>query len=163
MDKDNPPKRHGVFKPVGHLVISFPPETDLDEVERSLAPVASDITRYTAAEMWRQIENDMESAGTLASVGQEMNLIKAHLELAKAGFVWLVVRADDDDQARAIADIAKRAGAERAQHYGRFIIEELIHHGDEPTQMPESPDHDLDARTPSGQESERAERHRRDS
>lgn len=160
MDKENPPLSYGVFKPIGHIVISFPPGTDLDRVEQALAPLQVEITRYSAAEMWRQIEDDMERAGALASIGQEMNLIKAHRELAKSGYVWLVVKADDDDQAQAIAGIAKDAGAERAQHYGRFIIEELIHHGDEPTQMPESPEHDLDAETPSGQEIERTRRNR---
>ena len=65
-----------------------------------------------------------------------------------------MVRAEDDDQARAIAAAAESCGAERAQHYGRFIIEELIDRDNGLNQVGESPDRGLDAQTPSGREGE---------
>jgi len=45
------------------------------------------------------------------------------------------------------------------QHYGNFIIEELIDPGARP-QVAESPDRGLDERTPPGEEAARAQRRR---
>ncbi len=49
------------------------------------------------------------------------------------------------------------SGAERAQLYGHFIIEELINHAGASAQVAESPDRKLDSGTPSGREEERDE------
>jgi hypothetical protein len=158
MDKESPPRAFGVFKPIGHVVVSFPPQIDLEKVRAALADAGvprDDATRYTAGEMKRQIDEDLHQGGVLASIGQEMNLVKAHRELAEEGYGWLVVKATSDEHAREIAAITAGFGAERAQHYGRFVIEELIDHGDDPVQSPESPDMGLDAETPSGDEKER--------
>jgi hypothetical protein len=164
MDKQHPQTSHGVFKPVDHVVISFPSAEDQAGAVRALTGIglADDaITRYTPDEMRRQVDTDLERAGALASMGQELNLVKAHRTLAEHGYHFLVVHAADDEQARRIAGTAQPFNAERAQHYGRFIIEELISHPDDEPQVAESPDRGLDAQTPSGFEDERAWRHRK--
>lgn len=163
MKKDDRPTAYGVFKPVGHVVISFPPDVDTGDVAKALTDegIAADaVVRYSAEEMLRQIDADIASAGLLANLGQEMNLVKAHRALAEEGYGWLVVRVNNDDQAHRVAELAARHRAERAQHYGRFIIEELIEHPDDLPQVAESPDRGLDAQTPTGDEKERAERDR---
>jgi hypothetical protein len=146
----------GVFKPVGHVVISLPGAEAADRAALALRRlgIADDaVHRYTDSEMTRRIDEDIANASPIASIGQEMNLILAHRVLAVRGYHWLVVRAADDEQAAQIARAAEAEGAERAQHYGHFIIEELIEPGSEP-QVAESPDRGLDAQTPSGKESE---------
>jgi hypothetical protein len=163
MDKQNPQTSHGVFKPVDHVVISFPSAADQAGAVHALAAIGVDsaaITRYTPQEMIRQVDSDLDNAGALAAIGQEVNLVKAHRALAEQGYHFLVVHADDDDQAQRIADTVKGFNAERAQHYGHFIIEELISHPNDEPQVAESPDRGLDAQTPSGFEDERAWRHR---
>ena len=163
MDKQNPQTSHGVFKPVDHVVISFPSAEDQAGAVQALASIgvgSAAITRYTPEEMIRQVETDLDNAGALASIGQEVNLVKAHRTLAEHGYHFLVVHADNDEQAQRIADTARPFNAERAQHYGHFIIEELISHPDDEAQVAESPDRGLDAQTPSGFEDERAWRHR---
>lgn len=155
-----PDRTLGAFKPVGHVVISLPSAEQADAAAQALgAEVQSDaIRRYTDQEMLEQIEHDLKNASPIAAIGQELNLVKAHEALARRGYHWLVVRAGSDTQAQKIADIAKQHGAERAQHYGRFVIEELIEHpGDEP-RVTESPDKGLDAQTTTGLEEERAVR-----
>ena len=150
----------GVFKPVGHVVISFPMAEQADEAREALARqgiAGAEVRRLSDRQMLAQIEQDVHDASPLASIGQEMNLVKAHRALAERGYHWLIVHAPDDDLARRVADTARAAGAERAQSYGRFIIEELIEHDDDLPQVGESPDRQLDSQTPSGQESERAE------
>lgn len=155
----SPPRAYGVFKPVGHMVVSFPTAAQADDGVAALQALerpARDIRRYSDREMLAQIEEDLRQASPVAAVGQELNLVKAHQALAERGYHWLVVRVDNDEAARTAADALKAAGAERAQLYGRFIIEELIEHAADLPQVSESPDRGLDAQTPSGHEAERA-------
>jgi hypothetical protein len=164
MDKRDPPISQGVFKPVGHVVISFPTAEDQARAAGALGAVGIDdaaVTAYSADEMLRQASADLERANGLASMGQELNLVKAQRVLATHGYHFLVVQADDDAEARRIADIVRPFNAERAQHYGHFVIEELIEHPDDEPQVAESPDRGLDAQTPSGLEDERAWRRHR--
>jgi hypothetical protein len=163
MDKQDPPTSHGVFKPVGHVVVSFPSAADQAQAAQALRTLGlggDDVTPYSADEMSRQVATDVERATALASLGQELNLVKAQGELAALGYHFLVVRVADDEQARRVADAVRPLRAERAQHYGNFVIEELIEHVDDEAQVAESPDRGLDAQTPSGLEAERASRRR---
>jgi hypothetical protein len=68
-----------------------------------------------------------------------------------------MVRVENLAQAQQVAAAVKPWNAERAQHYGHFIIEELIERPTGVTQVAESPDRGLDAQTPSGKESEAAD------
>jgi len=160
MTSQDHPTSFGVFKPVGHVVISFPSETQADDARQAIAEQGISgeaVTAYTAGEMLAQIDADLAHASPLANLGQEINLIKAHRALAERGYHWLVVRVKNDEIGRRVADTAKAHGAERAQLYGRFIIEELIEHASDTPQVAESPDRGLDPQTPSGQEAERAD------
>jgi hypothetical protein len=150
----------GVFKPEGHTVISFPSVEQADDARKALGEIgiaADAIRSYTDQEMLTQIDHDMKEASPLAAIGQEMNLVLAHKALAEQGYHWLVVHTPRDERARQVADCVKPHGAERAQLYGRFIIEELIKHPTDTFQVGESPDRNLDPTTPSGREEERVE------
>lgn len=149
----------GVYKPVGHVVISFPSARQAEAARAALAAelaLEGEAVRYMSdRQMLAQSEHDIEHASPLANLGQELNLAKAHRELARLGYHWLVVRAEGDVAQRA-AQCAKKHGAERAQRYGSLVIEELIEHGTDLPQVAESPDRGLDPQTPSGTEAERA-------
>ena len=150
----------GVFKPVGHVVISFPSGEQADAAAQELAGIGvgtDAVHRFTDREMLARIDDDLRDASPLAAVGQELNLAKAQRALAARGYHWLVVRTNDDVLSRQVAELSARHGAERAQAYGRFVIEDLIEHPGERAQVAESPDRGLDAQTPSGREAERAE------
>ncbi len=152
-------RAYGVFKPVGHMVVSFPDEASAAKGNEALTALGyerADIHRYTPEQMVAQCDADIARASPLAGVGQELNLVKAYRELAERGFHWLVLREDDDERARRAADALHAEGAERAQLYGRFIIEEMITRSADMPQVKESPDTGLDPQTPSGQEKERA-------
>lgn len=157
---DEQNRSFGVFKPVDHVVISLPDADAADRAAQAMARMNLQdgaVRRYTDAEMLRQIEADVANASPVAAIGQEMNLVLAHKALAERGYHWLVVAAGNDAQARRIADTARAEGAERAQHYGHFIIEELIERPTGLSQVAESPDRGLDAQTPSGKEAEAAD------
>ena len=150
----------GVFKPVGHVVVSFPTAKQADQAAQEMADAGVGqqyLRRYTDTQMIEQIDHDMARASPLAAIGQELNLIRAQRELAEEGYHWLVVRAPDGKRAAQVAEIARRHGAARAQLYGNFIIEELIDRPGHLAQVAESPDRGLDAQTPTGNEKEAAQ------
>ena len=147
MDKTHLPESFGVFKPVGHTVIAFRSADDLQQaVTRLQAQGFADsaLTQYTPQQMAAQAHANQLSASPLASMGQELNLIRAHARLAEAGCSFLVVHAPDDAHAEQVAGVARTGHAVAAQRYGRFLIEELIDTPAGQTQVSESPERGLD-------------------
>ena len=146
---------YGVTKPVGFVIVSFPTEDDARAAIPELRSAGfddGDVRYYSPEQMKKQADADIHNAGILATIGQELNLVRAHRDLAEAGHAFLSVRAPHEAQARKVADIARHHGADRAQKYGRLIIEELIEPGTGERQVAESPDRGLDAQTPTGRE-----------
>jgi len=161
MDKHQRQEAYGVFKPVGHVIVSFADADHAAAAREALVDAGyTDIAAYGPDEMRRQAEQDIAQAGVLATVGQELNLVKAHRDLAQQGYSFLVVHAPKDADAQRVAQICRHFDAQRAQSYGHMIIEELISVGSDEKQVGESPDRGLDAQTRSGLEgdSPRAER-----
>ncbi len=151
MEKTDPPESFGVFKPVGHIVMAFRSTADQQGAAQALAELgfaASALTRYTPGEMLAQVDRELPGASALASIGQEMNLIKAHRALAESGCSFLVVHVPDEASAEHAAAVAKSGRAIAAQRYGRFIIEELIDTVPGAAQVFESPDRGLDLGIP---------------
>ncbi len=148
-------KAYGVFKPVGHVVVALPPDVDVAAVVTRFAqaciPVDAIKVMY-GEEMTRQAEFDIEHTGWLATVGQELNLVKAHRELAERGCSFVIVEAAGAATRETIAAVARQFGALRAQWYGQLVIEELIPVGEIDHRVFESPSRGLDAQTWSGRE-----------
>lgn len=164
MNETSHPETLGVFAPVGHVIAAFATTQDADGAAQALADAgfgSDSITRYNPEQMRAQVDIDLAKASPVAALGQEINLVRAHGELADQGYSFLVVHAPEEAQWTQVADIARRFHAERAQRYGRFIIEELIEPSGEEQQVFESPARGLDAQTRSGDEGERAAQHRR--
>ena len=147
MEKNDRPEAFGVFKPVGHIVISFRAADRLEAAADALRKQgfeASALVTYSPQEMITQADEDIAKAMPLASLGQELNLVKAHRQLAEEGCSFLVVHAPDDAQAARVATVLLTAKAASAQQYGRFIIEELDVGARDEAQVFESPDRGLD-------------------
>ena len=153
MNENNSQTAYGVFKPVGHVLASFPTERDARSAVDALKQAGfPEVAYYTPDEVCERAERDIERAGVLASIGQELNLVKQQLDLAREGHPFVSVLAPEDDAARRAADIVARHHADRAQKFGRLIIEELIEPGSGQRQSKESPDTGLDPQTRSGDE-----------
>ena len=151
------PTSFGVFSPVGHVVVSLPQGADVAALRIELDAAGfgpASIQALSATDMLAQADGDLAQASPLAAIGQDLNLVKAQRELALLGHSFLVIEAAGDEQAAAIGPIVERYGASRAQHYGRWVVEELIDVGSESVQVNESADTGLDAQTPSGKQGE---------
>lgn len=147
MDKSRPPKSFGVFKPTGHIVVAFETVGHADRAFEALLQRGfggEALVRYTPAEMLAQVASDMHTASPIAAVGQELNLVRAHGELAEGGCHFLVVHTPDSRQVQAVRAVIERIGARAAQRYGAFIVEDLIGTPVGETQSFESPDRGLD-------------------
>jgi len=154
MDNNHSQTAYGVFKPVGHVLASFPTERDARQAVDALKEAGfPNVAFYPADEVLERAERDIANAGVLASIGQELNLVKQQRDLAVEGHPFVSVLAPEDDAARRAADIVARFNADRAQKFGRLIIEELIEPGSGQRQSRESPDTGLDPQTRSGNES----------
>lgn len=151
MDKTDKPDAYNVFKPVGHVVVSFDTDAQSQAAMSALQAAGfADVVHYSPEQMIQQADHDIQNAGLLASIGQELNLVKAHKARAEEGSSFLVVAAPRTEEAQQVADIVAQHGATRAQKYGRLIIEELLEPGVGEKQVAESPDRGIDAQTPSG-------------
>jgi len=154
MNDTNSQTAYGVFKPVGHVLASFPTERDARSAVEALKEAGfPEVAYYSADEVRERAERDINRAGLLASIGQELNLVKQQRDLAGEGHPFVSVLAPEDEQARRAAAILARYNADRAQKYGRLIIEELIEPGTGQRQAKESNDTGLDPQTRSGHES----------
>ncbi len=145
------PTSFGVFKPVDHVLMSFATAAQSDDAVAALHGAGfsdADLSRYTPSQMQAQAEQDIVNASAMASLGQDLNLVKAHLALALEGQSFVVVSTPHDDQVKRAADVAARCCATRAQHYGMLIVEELVAPGTNPQQTAESPDRGLDQQAP---------------
>jgi hypothetical protein len=151
MEKSDPPQAFGVFKPVGHVVVSFESADDAAAAAQLLRERgfgAEDLVRYTPQQMLAQVDTDLAQASPLASIGQELNLIKAHRGLAERGYSFVIVHAPSDAQVEQVTEVARSTRAYTAQSYGRFIIEELIDRTPGRAQAFESPDAGADVAVP---------------
>ena len=129
MDKSRPPEAFGVFKPAGHTVIVFRCADDLAAAQAAFIAQGfqgASMVRYAADEMLAQVDVELQNAGVLASFGYELDLVEAHRVQAQNGCSFLVIHAPDDATAQRVSGIVKTTNAIAAQHYGTFMIEELL-------------------------------------
>ena len=129
MDKTNPPETFGVFKPTGHTVLAFQSADDLELAVVALTEQGfanAELVRYSPQEMAALARKERQAASPLAAFGYELELLDTHLALAERGCSFLVVPAPEDTQVERVAKVASRLKAASAQHYGRFMIQDLI-------------------------------------
>lgn len=148
MDKTQPPRSFGVFKPTGHTVIALASQGEADAAFEALLQRGFDaagMVRYAPGEMLAQVRSDLHTASPLAAVGQELNLVRAHGELAEGGSHFIVVPTPDDERLTQVRELlAQCPGVQAAQRYGAFIVEDLVGETRGRTQSFESPDRGLD-------------------
>ena len=128
MDKSNPPTSFGVFKPVGHTLIAFYNADELQAAQAKLSSLgfaSSSMVHYTAAEMQAQVAAELLAKSPLANFGYELDLVRMHGDLAEQGCSFLVVDAPTEALAGQVAELVRAIRPACAQHYGRFMIEDL--------------------------------------
>jgi hypothetical protein len=139
MQETSPPTTFGVFKPVGHTLIAFHTEDELQSAVselRLLGFLDSSMVHYAAAEMVAQVDAELHAASPLAGFGYELDLVHAHRDLALKGCCFLLVDAPNDKLSDQVKDLVRCIKPATAQHYGRLLIEDLTERA--PGRMDES-------------------------
>lgn len=119
----------GTFKPVGHVMVGLPTRAALQALKAELnAPGVPGLPadELTPSESIDEMQALIDGASPLAGFGYEITLMRRYLELARRGYSWLVVKADNDEEAARIGELAKAHGATLAVRYGRLTVEDLI-------------------------------------
>lgn len=128
MNKQQPPTLFGVFKPTGHTLMAFRTPAELRAASYALVAAGFQLdalTEYTSEEMRMQASSELDGAGLMASFGYELDLLRLHKDLAEQGCSFLIVNAPKPDQASLVANMLQTMHPAAAQHYGRFLIENL--------------------------------------
>lgn len=128
MNKQDPPTTFGVFKPVGHTLFAFHTQDQLQTAMRSLAAMgfaAASMVQYSPQEMLLLADGELMAAGPLANFGYELDLLHHHKTLAQQGCGFLVVHAPGEALANRVATLVAALQPASAQHYGRFLIQDL--------------------------------------
>lgn len=152
------PKTFGMFNPIGHVLASFPDDSTARVAAKAFVAAGfadTDVHFVPAAEVVKNASADIANVGILASIGQDLNLVKDHLSLAQRDHGFVGVATPNRGPAEKAAEIARSRGADPAKRYGRFVVEEMIEPGTGETQVAESPSRGLDSQTPSGVEKSR--------
>jgi hypothetical protein len=147
---ENPIRSDGVLPPENKIFMAFQSPDDLQGALNALLDAGfqeSELLVFSPQQMRRQMQTNIDHAGPLASIGQDMNLLKTHLALAEQGHGYVVVLWPKSDHEELITQVAVEHNAARAQKFGRLIIEELVEPHPGQQQHFESPDRGLDRET----------------
>jgi len=147
MESTDRPAAEAPLNLVGHVLVAFADPADLRGAMAALRDdgfTDDEVVAYSPEQMQRQAQFDIEQSGVLASIGQDLNLMKANLLLAQQGHSFLVVRAWKDERVARVVAASKLFHAVRARQYGMLLVEELIDEGSGANQVFESTDRGLD-------------------
>jgi hypothetical protein len=123
------PTSFGVFKPVGHVMIGVPTQTQLETLVIALHDAGwpdSDVRQFAPRETVTELQAMVDNAGILSGAGYEITLLRRYLALAKEGTTWLLVKADDSERASMVGSTALNCGATIAEYYQTLVVESLI-------------------------------------
>ena len=123
------PTSFGVFKPVGYVMMGLPTQPQADALVLALHgagwPPAA-VLHFATQESVDELQALVDQAGPLAGLGYEITLLRRYVMLARQGYRWLLVKADDTDTAGRAAAIAAGCGATLAVHYRALTVEDLL-------------------------------------
>lgn len=119
----------GTFKPVGHLMVGLPTQTEVDVLVAVLHHAgwpAEALLHFTPQDSQEELAEMIDHSGALAGFGYEITLLRRYLDLSRQGYRWLLVKVDTPEQASAASDFARRHGARLAVWYRTLTTEELL-------------------------------------
>ncbi len=128
-DTDALPTSFGVFKPVGHVMMGLPTQAQADALVVALHSAGwpgPRVRQFSPRESVAELRAMIDKAGPLAGFGYEITLLRRYATLTEAGCRWLLVQADNSEDAAAAAEVARACGATLAVYYRTLTVEELI-------------------------------------
>jgi len=127
--RPSPPTQFGVFYPIEHVVLALEAREDAERIRQLLIDGGydeSDVTLWSSSEVAAAARELEQSAGVLARIfGAEIAAMDQHIELADAGYTFLVAYCPSDLDTKRLMNVARRFRYGLAQKYDRFTITKL--------------------------------------
>jgi hypothetical protein len=124
-----PPTQLGVFYPLGHVVLALESRADAERLRQPLMDGgydAPDVTLWSGSEVAAGARELEQSASVIARIfGAEMAALDTHIELADAGYTFVVAYCPSDLDTQRLMNVARRFKHGLAQKYDRFTITKL--------------------------------------
>lgn len=123
------PTSHGVFKPVGHVMVGAPQPAQtqaLIQVLHDAGWTHEAVLHFEPGDVIDTLKHMVDDAGPLSGFGSEISLLRRFIALSEEGYRWLLVKADDLETAQAVGRMASEQGATQAVYYRTLTVEELI-------------------------------------
>jgi hypothetical protein len=123
-----PPTQFGVFYPLGHVVVALSAE-DAERMRQRLIDGGydeHDVTLWSGPQVATGARELQQSASVIAKIfGAELTAMDKHIELADAGYTFLVAYSPSDLDTKRLMNVARRFRYALAQKYDRFSITAL--------------------------------------
>ena len=124
-----PPTQFGVFYPLGHVVVALESHEDAERMRQLLIDGGydeHDVTLWTGPQVTTGARELQQSASVIAKIfGAELEAMTKHIELADAGYTFLVAYCPSDLETKRLMNVAHRFRYRLAQKYDRFSITEF--------------------------------------
>ena len=125
----SPPTQLGVFYPLGHVVLALESRADAERLRQLLIDGGydePDVTLWSSSEVAAGARELQQSASVIARIfGAEMAALDKHIELADAGYTFVVAYCPSDLDTQRLMNVARRFRYGLAQKYDRFTITKL--------------------------------------
>ena len=124
-----PPTQLGVFYPLGHVVVALQSRDDAERLRQLLIDGGydePDATLWSSSEVAAGARELQQSASVIARIfGAEIAAMDKHIELADAGYTFVVAYCPSDLDTQRVMNVARRFRYALAQKYDRFSITEF--------------------------------------
>jgi hypothetical protein len=124
-----PPTQLGVFYPLGHVVVALESREDAERMRQLLIDGGydePDVTLWSSSDVATGARELQQSASVIARIfGAEMAAMDKHIELADAGYTFVVAYCPSELDTQRLMNVARRFRHGLAQKYDRFTITKL--------------------------------------
>jgi hypothetical protein len=124
-----PPTQFGVFYPLGHVVLALESQDDAERIRQLLLCGGydeRDVTVWSSSQVATGARELLQSASIISKIfGAEIEAMHKHIELADAGYTFVVAYSPSDFDTKRLMNVARRFKYALARKYDRFTITDL--------------------------------------
>ena len=127
----SPPTQFGVFYPLGHVVVALESLEDAERMRQLLIDGGydeHDVTLWSGPQVAtgaRELSAVSQQSMIARIFGAELAAMNKHIELADAGYTFVVAYCPSDLDTKRLMNVAHRFRYGLAQKYDRFSITDL--------------------------------------
>jgi hypothetical protein len=117
-----------VFYPTGYIVVALDPDAEVEQAHRALLSAGfsdDDCIHVPAQTLVEEAQAELHKPHPLAILGYSMQTLERHLQLAREGCDFLLVKAPDQNAEERVRSVLSGVPIRLAVKYGHFLIEDI--------------------------------------